>query len=426
MDIPFEAYRGSEPYIFVSYAHKDSRVVYTEIKRLYDAGYRIWYDEGIPLTTEWPAEIQIAIDNCAFFLVFISPDAVESENVRNEINYAKTKKKKVLAIFIKEAELKHGLGIQIGSRQAIMKYQLSDDTRYYRMLTRELPASLKSCMDSPSKPISAEYKGCILVATEVDILMELEHQLEKPIPEVSSIGNDTFGFTAKDEHVTGLGLYNQNLSVSPLKEPITREEKVNRLVESYTGEAYFLPETFFQLTNLQILSLGANQFTTFPEAIGDLKKLEKLWLYNNQLTILPKAIGNLKKLEWLSLRYNRFEFLPEAFGQLRSLQILNLQKNKLSFLPESFGQLQNLGTLWLGGNELKALPESFFRLTDLYHLDLSDNKFTTLPESIGNLRNLKNLWLYGNPFSEARDERKKVERLIPPDCTINWDSLPGM
>ena len=44
---PFEAYSGDEPYVFISYAHKDSEFVFDEISILNDAGYNIWYDEGI-------------------------------------------------------------------------------------------------------------------------------------------------------------------------------------------------------------------------------------------------------------------------------------------------------------------------------------------------------------------------------------------
>ena len=45
MQRPFPAYDGDEPYIFVSYAPSDSRVVYGELARLREAGFRIWYDE---------------------------------------------------------------------------------------------------------------------------------------------------------------------------------------------------------------------------------------------------------------------------------------------------------------------------------------------------------------------------------------------
>ena len=79
--LPFEAYSGNEPYIFVCYAHKDSNLVYQEIKELHNAGFRIWYDEGIGVSSEWPEEIARAVLGCSIFLVFISPEATASVNL---------------------------------------------------------------------------------------------------------------------------------------------------------------------------------------------------------------------------------------------------------------------------------------------------------------------------------------------------------
>ena len=72
-----------EPYIFVSYAHKDSDVIFKEINRLNDAGYNIWYDEGIEASSEWPEEIANAVLQCSLFLVFITPRSTASVNCRN-------------------------------------------------------------------------------------------------------------------------------------------------------------------------------------------------------------------------------------------------------------------------------------------------------------------------------------------------------
>ena len=45
-------YRGDSPYIFISYSHKDSDVVFDIIGQLQMKQYRIWYDEGIDPGTE--------------------------------------------------------------------------------------------------------------------------------------------------------------------------------------------------------------------------------------------------------------------------------------------------------------------------------------------------------------------------------------
>ena len=75
-------------YIFISYAHRDSQMVIPIIDELREAGVEVWYDEGIEAGTEWPAYIEDRLRRCDAVLIFISPDAVDSENCRNEINFA--------------------------------------------------------------------------------------------------------------------------------------------------------------------------------------------------------------------------------------------------------------------------------------------------------------------------------------------------
>jgi excisionase family DNA binding protein len=136
---PFEAYTGDKPYIFISYGHRDSALVYPELQRLYDLGYRLWYDEGIDPGNEWPEEIAKAVKNCAVFVVMISPRSVESPNVNNEIRFALGRRKPFLAIHIEETELPDGLDLSIGSIQAILRYRMPPD-RYERKMEKVLPA----------------------------------------------------------------------------------------------------------------------------------------------------------------------------------------------------------------------------------------------------------------------------------------------
>ena len=126
LPLPFEAYKGKEPFIFVSYAHKDGAEVYPEIKALHDAGYRVWYDEGIDPGNEWPKEIAQALKNAAWFLVFMTVNAADSLNVRNEINFALKKQKPYLAVHLEDMELPDDLELQTGSRQAPARRTAAD------------------------------------------------------------------------------------------------------------------------------------------------------------------------------------------------------------------------------------------------------------------------------------------------------------
>jgi hypothetical protein len=140
-DLPCAAYRGPEPYLFVSYAHRDAAAVYAEVARLHGLGYRLWYDEGIEPGQEWPEAIAAALGGCAFFLVFLSPRAVASRNVRNEIYFALEEDKPFLAVHLEPTELTGGMRLQIGSLQAILKHALPEE-HYQRRLQQTLPPRL--------------------------------------------------------------------------------------------------------------------------------------------------------------------------------------------------------------------------------------------------------------------------------------------
>jgi len=144
---PFEAYIGEETFLFVSYSHKDASLVYPELDRLHGLGFRIWYDEGIDPGNEWPEEVAKALDRSSFFLVFISPRSVDSQNVKNEIHFALNNKKPLLAIYIEDTALPKGLELRMGDIQAVFQYRMNAE-RYHRQMEKSLPSSLKGDLAS--------------------------------------------------------------------------------------------------------------------------------------------------------------------------------------------------------------------------------------------------------------------------------------
>ena len=134
LPLPFDAYAGKEPFVFVSYAHKDGHLVYPEIKGLHESGVRIWFDGGIDPGNEWPEDIGKALLKAQMFLVFITPSSVESQNVRNEINFAINKNKSFLAVHLQETQLPVGLELRMGDIQAILKYRMTEENYNKKLL----------------------------------------------------------------------------------------------------------------------------------------------------------------------------------------------------------------------------------------------------------------------------------------------------
>ena len=114
-----KAYKGTEPYIFISYAHADSERVFPIVSALQERGYRVWYDAGIEAGTEWPEYIAEHLDGCSAFLAFISEASMNSHNCRREINFAIELRKEPMVIYLEDVKMSLGMRMQLGSLQAM-------------------------------------------------------------------------------------------------------------------------------------------------------------------------------------------------------------------------------------------------------------------------------------------------------------------
>lgn len=130
------AYEGTEPYIFISYAHKDSDRVLPIISALQERGFRVWYDAGIEAGTEWPEYIAEHLESCTVFLAFLSQSALDSPNCRREINFAIDERKEMLNIYLEELRLSAGMRMQLGVLQAMFCYRHSSRESFMEELCR--------------------------------------------------------------------------------------------------------------------------------------------------------------------------------------------------------------------------------------------------------------------------------------------------
>jgi serine phosphatase RsbU (regulator of sigma subunit) len=159
---PFEAYPGNEPYVFVSYAHADRNAIYPELKWLHDAGYRIWYDEGIPPSENWVGVIPQRIITCTVVLAFMSPSAVASKWVRKELNLADRRNLPILPVYLSDTQIDAELDFQIGSTQSLFRHQLNE-AEFRTRLDRQLRqfAGLIDPILSPVESFTIELQRTI-------------------------------------------------------------------------------------------------------------------------------------------------------------------------------------------------------------------------------------------------------------------------
>lgn len=109
----------NKPYLFVSYAHKDSDRVHEIINIMSDEGYNVWYDEGIDPGTEWDQNIADHIKGCSSFVAFVSVNYLASENCKDELNYARDLDKERFIVYLEEVNLPDGMAMRMNRIQAI-------------------------------------------------------------------------------------------------------------------------------------------------------------------------------------------------------------------------------------------------------------------------------------------------------------------
>ena len=147
------AYEGKENYIFISYAHKDSDSVFPILNMLQQNNYRFWYDDGIAPGSEWPENIAQHLQASSLVIAFISPNSADSPNCRREINFALSKNKPFLSIFLEPTDMPLGMEMQLSAQQSIFKYNYSTWEGFCNKILMTPELSLcKSSSDVPEHP----------------------------------------------------------------------------------------------------------------------------------------------------------------------------------------------------------------------------------------------------------------------------------
>ena len=137
------AYKGETPYIFISYAHKDSEAVIPVITRLQQEGYRVWYDEGIAPGSNWDVYISEHLDRSAVVLGFLSKAYVKSSNCRDELALTRQKGKAMNLVYLEDVTLSPGLRMRYGRIQALFMHAMTQDAFYDKLFQAESFATAK-------------------------------------------------------------------------------------------------------------------------------------------------------------------------------------------------------------------------------------------------------------------------------------------
>lgn len=183
------AYTGKKPYIFVSYAHKDSGRVWPIIARLQKDGFRVWYDEGIEPGVEWADDIDRHLCGCGYFLVFLTRAYLASDNCKDELNRScDVNIENRLLIYLENVKLEGGMALRNSRQQAIFwGEQASEDGSFAKLYSaKNIESCLRTGMPSPALGLLPEDETVLLKNgtddpsedQETDLLSEDEEETE--------------------------------------------------------------------------------------------------------------------------------------------------------------------------------------------------------------------------------------------------------
>ena len=308
-------YEGSRPYIFISYAHANAPAVMQVVEELSARGYRVWYDDGIEVGSEWPEYIASHLAGASLMMAFVSNAYMRSDNCRKEMHYAITKKIPLINIFLEETTLTPGMEMQIGNLFALMKYSMSDSVFDERLFSApQLSDALLDVEMLPSEPAPARKKERERVP--VDLYVEADRKKQKKVHRRIRLGAAAVVLLAVGilfiiGWFTGLvpRVINRKTSVVTI-EPVSLDTEIvwtDPLLEQ-AARAYTGIETdqikVSDLSNLTELHIRGNQWSfdrgalAEPEQSGSVQDLSDLRYFPN-LTFLMLEDQDLDSLQTL-------------------------------------------------------------------------------------------------------------------------------
>ena len=283
----FEAYTGKEPYLFVSYSHRDADKVYPILDALYDRKYRLWYDESCETGNDFRDELRERIEGSEAVLLFVSESSMASPFCGMEIIVARENGKRLYPIYLDNTAVPPAFQILLANTH---HGSIDNMDKLIKSMVRDLPAVtmdrlttegtvLKKCEDN-GKSITVD-EGIREISAEAFKGRRALHNIELP------------------ESLELIGL------------------------ESFRG-----------CTNLKEMCIPENTLRIGESAFRDCTNMKRLKIKNNCIKIGERAFENCADLEDVELPQGLTEIYGGVFNSCKSLKKIELPE-KLTILGES-------------------------------------------------------------------------------------------
>lgn len=306
----FEAYTGNEPYLFISYSHRDTKLVFPILDALYDRRYRLWYDESCENGNDFRDELRTRIQNCEAVVLFVSASSMASRFCGMEIIVAREYGKRLYPIFLDDSEVPPAFEILLSNTH----HSTADNIdRLMKSMVRDLPAA---AMDRLTKD-----EGRLIRCEDNGRNIEVDN----------------------DVVIINEGAFKDRRALHHIILPESLEEIE---LESFRG-----------CSNLEEMDIPEKTLRVGESAFRDCVNLKKLVVRNKCIKIGERAFENCATLSDISLPDGLTEIYGGVFNSCKSLKQIKLPE-KLTILGESaFSDCIGLENI--------EIPENVTKIDDL-------------------------------------------------------------
>jgi Leucine-rich repeat (LRR) protein len=142
-------------------------------------------------------------------------------------------------------------------------------------------------------------------------------------------------------------------------------------------------------------------------------KLINLYTRAYYSSLPPETFQNLTKVEVLSLADNAIPEIPnDLFQHMQNIGTLDIARGKIkSIRTDDFSKLKNLQTLMIASNEIELLEKDCFPKT-LINLHIGRNQIPFLNGTLRRLTDIKILFINGNNLTTLEEELPDAPSLI--------------
>lgn len=280
------SYRGTAPYIFISYSHADTDRVVPIITRLQTDGYRIWFDEGIEAGREWAVNIVDHLNTSTCVVAFLTQNYLISENCMDEIEHAKNKKIPTLIIYLDDIDIPDWFAMRHGRTQAIFCSHYETEEKLFSRIYEA--TILQKCLKDSCDPelviedgVLTEYKG-------------------------------TAEYVVVPDGVTAIGdcVFWQNESLKEIHLP--------------EGVAHIGNAAFCACENLETINFPKSLLYIGKDAFFACEKLNRIDLPNNLTTISENAFGSCINIQDLHIPKRLHQLSSDSFHGCTKLKTITL------------------------------------------------------------------------------------------------------